>query len=74
MENGDFCFFAANEKWKWQTFHLFGANNGKWNFVYFGQQMINGNRQLLFQQTCPFMVKSGFSSLLYAELVKLLKR
>jgi hypothetical protein len=35
---------------------LFTANgNGIQKFVFLGQQTINGNRQLLFQQTCQSM-------------------
>ncbi len=35
---------------------LFAANgNGKRKFVFLGRQMINGNRRLLFQQTCQSM-------------------
>jgi hypothetical protein len=29
--------------------------NGKRKFVYLGRQTINGNRHLMFQQTCPSM-------------------
>jgi hypothetical protein len=33
---------------------LLKNGNGKQKFVFLGRQMINGNRRLLFQQTCPF--------------------
>jgi hypothetical protein len=35
---------------------LFAAN-GKRKFVFLGRQMINGNRRLLFQQTCPSILE-----------------
>jgi hypothetical protein len=38
------------------SFRLFAAD-GKRKFVFLGQQTINGNQRLLFQQTCPSMVK-----------------
>ncbi len=39
------------------NFSLFAANgNGKQNFVFLGQQTINGNRQLLFQQSWQCML------------------
>jgi hypothetical protein len=28
---------------------------GKWKFVFLGRHTLNGNRHLLFQQTCPSM-------------------
>jgi hypothetical protein len=40
------------EKTENGNFRLFSAN-GKWKFVFLGQQTMNGNRCLLFQQTCP---------------------
>jgi hypothetical protein len=43
----------TNGKW---NFRLFAANgNGKQKFVFLGRQMINVNRRLLFQRTCPSM-------------------
>jgi hypothetical protein len=55
-ENRSFRLFAANRKRKWQTTRLLAANrNRKWKFVFLGQKTINGNRQLLFQETCPSM-------------------
>jgi hypothetical protein len=41
-ENGNFRLFAAIRK-------------GKQKFVFLGQQMINRNRRMLCQQTCPSM-------------------
>ncbi len=32
------------------------TENRKQKFVFFGRQMINGNRSLLSQQTCPSMI------------------
>jgi hypothetical protein len=43
MENGNFRLLAAN-------------GNGKRKFVFLGRQTINGNRRLLFQQTCLSML------------------
>ncbi len=43
--------------WKKDTanFRLFAANgNGRRKFGFLGWQMINGNRRLLYQHTCPF--------------------
>jgi hypothetical protein len=42
------CLFAANRNGKPCLFTTKG--NGKQKFVVFGQQTINGNQQLLFQQ------------------------
>jgi hypothetical protein len=49
------CFLQP-EKGKGKL-RLFSSNgNGKWKFVFLGQQTINGNRRLLFQQMCPSRV------------------
>jgi hypothetical protein len=48
-ENGNFLLFSVNE-----NFRLFTANgNGKRKFVFLGQQTINCNGPLLFQQRRP---------------------
>jgi hypothetical protein len=48
--------FAENRtygKTETANFHWYAGNgNGKRKFVFLGRQMINGNRRLLFQQTC----------------------
>jgi hypothetical protein len=47
---------------KWKTKHTKNENfllfptNGKRKFVFLGQQTLNGNWQLLFQQTCPTII------------------
>ncbi len=51
------CMYKGKQKW--QTSVWFAENgNEKQNFVFLGQQTINGNRRLLFQQTCPSMYTS----------------
>ncbi len=45
-ENGNYRLFAANI-------------NGNRKFIFLGQQTINGNVRLLFQQTCPSMPGSN---------------
>jgi hypothetical protein len=51
-----FPFVCYKRKTETANFHLFAANeNGKRRFVILGRQTINGNRRLLFQQTCPSM-------------------
>ncbi len=57
-ENGHFRLFASNGKRKTEmgNFLLFAAyGNEKQKFVFLGQQTLNDNRRLLFQQTCPSM-------------------
>ncbi len=42
---------------KWQTSVCFlPRENRIWKFVFLSRQMINGNRRLLFQETCPSML------------------
>jgi hypothetical protein len=51
MEKGiSFCFC----KWKMETANCY-LSSAQWKrmFVLLGRQTINGNRQVLFQQTCP---------------------
>jgi hypothetical protein len=46
--NGKQHLFAANGKRKRQTSACFAADvNGKWNFVFLGQQIISGNWRLV---------------------------
>ncbi len=55
--NGNFCLFAANGKWKWQTSVCLQHTEMKNGSLFsFGRQMINGNQQMLFQQTCTSMI------------------
>jgi hypothetical protein len=49
---GNFCLFAANGKRKWQALFICCKRKGKID-VFLSRQMVNGNRRLLFQQTCP---------------------
>jgi hypothetical protein len=50
-------FHCYKRKTEAAIFGLFAANgNGKRKFVFLGRQTINGNRRLLFQQTCPSML------------------
>jgi hypothetical protein len=56
MENGNFRLFAANGKRKRQTsVRLLQMRTEKVDFL--GGQTINSNRRLLFQQSCPSVVK-----------------
>ncbi len=49
---------------------LFAANrNGKRKFVSRGWQTINGNQQLLFQQTCPSMPGNMLCSYTYCGFI-----
>jgi hypothetical protein len=55
-ENGNFRLFAVNGKKELENVCLFAANrNQKWKLFSLVGKKINGNRQLLFQQTCPSM-------------------
>ncbi len=59
IENGNFSLFASNRKGKCTNFCLFAANwNVKPKIVFLGLQMMNGIGRLLFQRTCPSMLKS----------------
>jgi hypothetical protein len=50
-------FRSKQQQMEATYFRLFDANgNGKQKFVFHGQQAMNSNRQLLFQQLCPSMV------------------
>ncbi len=49
-----FQYILYIRKTKTANFRLFFANR-KRKFVFLGRQTINGNRRLLFQQTCPSM-------------------
>jgi hypothetical protein len=51
MENDSFSLFSAKPKLPF----VYCKRNGKRMFVFLGRQTINGNRRLLFQQTCPSM-------------------
>jgi hypothetical protein len=49
-------FVCCKREMEMTDFRLFAANgNRKWKFVFLFRQTINGNRRLLFQQTCPSM-------------------
>jgi hypothetical protein len=50
-------FVCCKRKTETPNFRLLATNGGrKWEFVFLGWQTINGNRGLLFQQTCPSML------------------
>ncbi len=51
MEKGNFLLFLQTENWNRKL--SFICCKWKRMFVFLGRQTINGNRQLLFQQTCP---------------------
>jgi hypothetical protein len=53
-ENGNFRLFAENGNGKLP----FVCLKRKRKLVFLGRQMINGNRRVLFQQTCPSMYLS----------------
>jgi hypothetical protein len=57
MKNGNFHWFVCcKQKKEMANSCLFAANgNGKRKFVFLSRQTINGNRRLVFQQTCPSM-------------------
>jgi hypothetical protein len=56
-EKSNFRLLAANGKQKRHT-SVFVLCRRKTKFVFLGWQTINGNRRLLFQQTCPSMIKN----------------
>ncbi len=56
-ERWQLLFICCKQTTETANFRLFAANGKrKQKFVSFGRQMINGNRRLLFQQTCPSMM------------------
>jgi hypothetical protein len=53
-EDGNFCLLAANGKLKRKTsVCVLKTGTRKQKFVFLDRQTINGNRQLIFQQTHP---------------------
>jgi hypothetical protein len=56
-ENGNFRLFAANGKQKRQTSVRLLQMRTENEVDFLGGQTINSNRRLLFQQTCPSVVK-----------------
>jgi hypothetical protein len=57
MLNSNFRLFAARENGN-ANFYLFAENrNVKRKLFFHSRQMVNGNRPLLFQQTCPSIAK-----------------
>ncbi len=59
-----FPFVSCKQKTETANFSFFTANGKrKWNFVFLGRQTINGNRRLLFQQTCPSMHKGTWQNI-----------
>ncbi len=44
------------------------GTNGKWKFVFLGQQTINNNQRLLLKQTCPSMTNMDFNDNFFACL------
>jgi hypothetical protein len=57
MDNGNFRLVAANRNGKRPFFDCKWKQKQK--FVFLCWLTLNGNRQLLFQQTCPSMQKTN---------------
>ncbi len=62
-EKRQLLFVGCKQKMETENFRLFAENrNIKGKFVFLGRQTMNGNRRLLFQQTCPSMPLSILSA------------
>ncbi len=57
-ENSNFCLFAEKGNCKWKTSVCFLQTETESRSLFFlGRQSINGKWRLLYQQTCPSILK-----------------